>query len=53
MILQVHDELLFEVPEAQAEEMRTKIVNIMQNAVQISVPLLVEAAIGNNWGQVH
>ncbi len=53
MTLQVHDELLFEVPEGNAEEMRTQIVNIMQNAVQISVPLLVEASIGNNWGEIH
>ena len=53
MTLQVHDELLFEVPEGAAEEMRGKIVNIMQNSVQISVPLLVEAQIGNNWGEIH
>ena len=53
MTLQVHDELLFEVPEAEAENMRSKIVTIMQNAVQISVPLLVEAQLGNNWGEIH
>ena len=53
MTLQVHDELIFEVPEAEAEEKRSKIINIMQSAAYLDVPLVVEAAIGNNWGEVH
>ena len=53
MTLQVHDELLFEVPENEAEQAAEKIKHIMENAVQISVPLTVEVKIGNNWGEVH
>jgi DNA polymerase-1 len=53
MTLQVHDELLFEVAEAEAEEMRNKVVQIMENPIQLSVPILVEAHIGNNWGEAH
>lgn len=53
MTLQVHDELIFEVPEGQAEALRGKIINIMQNAAHLSVPLVVEAQIGDNWGAAH
>jgi len=53
MTLQVHDELLFEVAESEAEQAAGKIKRIMQNAAQLSVPLVVEANIGNNWGEVH
>jgi DNA polymerase-1 len=53
MLLQVHDELIFEMPEAKAEGMRGNIINIMQNAAHLSVPLVVEAQIGDNWGSAH
>ncbi|MEO9654045.1 DNA polymerase I [Marinomonas sp.] len=53
MILQVHDELIFEVAENDLESAQAKIVDIMQNSSQIDVPLLVEAGVGNNWDEAH
>ena len=53
MILQVHDELIFEVAESDLESAQAKIVDIMQNSSQIDVPLLVEAGVGNNWDEAH
>jgi DNA polymerase-1 len=53
MIMQVHDELVFEVPEAQADSFATEIATRMQDAADLSVPLLVEVGIGQNWDQAH
>lgn len=53
MLLQVHDELLFEAPEAEAETAAKLAQEIMQNVVSLSVPLLVETGIGKNWGTAH
>ena len=53
MILQVHDELLFEVPEAEAESAAKKVKAVMENVVMLPVPLLVESGFGDNWGEVH
>lgn len=53
MIMQVHDELIFEVAEKDLEAAQEKIVEIMQNSSEIDVPLLVEAGIGNNWDEAH
>lgn len=53
MILQVHDELIFEVAEKDLDAAKEKIVDIMQNSSQIDVPLLVEAGIGDNWDEAH
>jgi DNA polymerase-1 len=53
MLLQVHDELLFEIPKAIAEEETAKIKKIMENAAHLSIPLTVEAEIGQNWGEIH
>ncbi|MGR0279193.1 DNA polymerase I [Marinomonas dokdonensis] len=53
MILQVHDELIFEVAESDLESAQAKIVDIMQNSSQIDVPLLVEAGVGDNWDEAH
>lgn len=49
MIMQVHDELIFEVPEKQLNEYAASIKNQMQNAVKLRVPLLVSAKAGPNW----
>ncbi|MGB7380749.1 MAG: DNA polymerase I [Rivularia sp. (in: cyanobacteria)] len=49
LLLQVHDELIFEVPPEELEELQIKIKSVMENAVELSVPLLVEAKAGNNW----
>jgi DNA polymerase-1 len=53
MIMQVHDELVFEIKEQKVEEFSRKIVNLMQTAVSLSVPLIVEYDIGDNWEQAH
>jgi DNA polymerase I len=49
MTLQVHDELVFEVPEAEVEPVRTLVKEQMENVQSLSVPLLVEIGIGKNW----
>ena len=49
LLLQVHDELIFEVPPEELEELQIQIKSVMENAVELSVPLLVEAKAGNNW----
>ncbi|MCC5648534.1 DNA polymerase I [Nostoc sp. XA013] len=49
LLLQVHDELVFEIPPQEWEELQPQIKSLMENAVQLSVPLLVEARVGENW----
>ena len=53
MIMQVHDELIFEVAEKDLDAAQKKIVDIMQNSSKIDVPLLVEAGVGDNWDETH
>jgi DNA polymerase-1 len=53
MILQVHDELVFEVPEAKLEEAREMIRTEMENAWKLTVPLVVETGAGRTWGEAH
>ncbi|MFB2923123.1 DNA polymerase I [Aerosakkonema funiforme] len=49
LVLQVHDELVFEVPPSEWEELQPKIRETMENAVQLSVPLVVDVHVGSNW----
>ncbi len=49
MIMQVHDELLFESPEAEVEKAIAVIKQAMETAVDLDVPLLVEIGAGENW----
>ncbi len=51
-ILQIHDELIFEVNESIVVEFVAKMKDIMENAAELSVPLLVNAETGDNWGQL-
>jgi DNA polymerase-1 len=53
MLMQVHDELIFEVPEKETEEAKKLIQNTMENIVQLKVPLKVGVAVGNNWEDAH
>ncbi|OYV38951.1 MAG: DNA polymerase I, partial [Acidocella sp. 20-61-6] len=53
MILQVHDELLFEAADDEASAVADLARRVMQEAVRISVPLTVETGIGKNWGAAH
>lgn len=53
LLLQVHDELVFEADESIAEELSRQITDVMQSVVQISVPLVVEVGQGLNWDAAH
>lgn len=53
MIMQVHDELNFNVPLNEVEQVREIVVTEMQNAVHLSVPLIAECGVGNNWLNAH
>ena len=49
LLLQVHDELIFEVPEEEVESLQSLVEEVMENAVSLSVPLKADSNIGNNW----
>lgn len=52
MILQIHDELIFEVKESRAEQFAEDLKRVMEEAYILKVPLIVETAIGKNWGEI-
>lgn len=49
MLLQVHDELVFEVPEDELEVMKELVPEVMSHALELSVPLKSEVSFGTNW----
>jgi DNA polymerase I len=53
LIMQVHDELVLEVPDAELEIVRTALPRLMGGVGQLSVPLLVEVGAGKNWDEAH
>ena len=53
MIMQVHDELVFEIKEQFVDEYAQNITKCMEQAVSLSVPLIVEAGVGINWDEAH
>jgi DNA polymerase-1 len=53
MILQVHDELILEARDDVAEEAAALLKHEMENVYPLSIPLLVDAAIGKNWDEAH
>ncbi|MBK5930761.1 DNA polymerase I [Halochromatium salexigens] len=53
MIMQVHDELVFEVAEGATQASSEQICALMQDAAELAVPLLVEAGVGDNWEEAH
>ncbi len=57
MLLQVHDELLFEVPEAEVEEAGAVVKEVMEGAalpvLELSVPLVAEIGVGDDWAEAH
>ena len=53
MIMQVHDELNFNVPKNEVERVREIVVGEMQNAVHLSIPLIAECGVGKNWLEAH
>ena len=53
MIMQVHDELNFNVPVNEVDKVREIVINEMQNVVHLTVPLIADCGVGNNWLQAH
>jgi DNA polymerase-1 len=53
MIMQVHDELVFEVDSDFVEELLAAVRGHMQGAAELRVPLLVDAGVGANWDEAH
>ena len=53
MTMQVHDELNFNVPEAEVETLRNIVVTEMQGAMQLQIPLIAECGVGKNWLEAH
>ena len=53
MILQIHDELLLEVPQSEIEEVKDLLIKQMENVTSLSVPLTVECNYGKNWLEAH
>ncbi|MCL2660862.1 MAG: DNA polymerase [Acidobacteriaceae bacterium] len=49
MILQVHDELLFDVAPEEADELKALVLDRMEHVAEFSVPIVAEAGIGSNW----
>ena len=53
MILQIHDELLFEFPEDEEDILISIVVNSMEQAMRLRVPIIVDYGVGNNWYEAH
>ena len=53
MIMQVHDELVFECPKSKADAVMEKMKDTMEKTVELNIPLIAEAAIGLNWNEAH
>ncbi|MEI9599703.1 DNA polymerase I [Moellerella wisconsensis] len=53
MLMQVHDELVFEVKESELESVKQRIQSLMENSMSLDVPLKVEVGVGDNWDEAH
>jgi DNA polymerase-1 len=53
MILQVHDELVFEVPEGEVAALSTLVREEMSSVIKLDVPIKVDVGVGNNWLEAH
>ncbi len=53
MILQVHDELVFDAHKAEIDELKAIVEENMKNAFEMSVPILVDISTGNNWLEAY
>jgi DNA polymerase-1 len=53
MVMQVHDELVLEVPDAELDRVKTRLPELMAGVAQLKVPLLAEVGVGPNWEQAH
>lgn len=53
MLLQVHDELLFEVPEGELDKTASVVKTTMEGAARLAVPLVVDTGHGHTWAEAH
>jgi DNA polymerase-1 len=53
MIMQVHDELVFDVPKNESDQLKELVIKLMSDALPLDVPVLVEAGLGTNWLEAH
>jgi DNA polymerase-1 len=53
MIMQVHDELVFEVEKSAISDVSDQVISLMSNAATLAVPLKVDAGTGDNWHEAH
>jgi DNA polymerase-1 len=53
MIMQVHDELVLEVPDAELELVKRKLPELMAGVAELKVPLVAEVGVGKNWDEAH
>ena len=53
MLLQIHDELLFESPPAEVERVSALVREEMENVHSLDVPLVVDVGVGDNWAEAH
>ena len=53
MLLQVHDELVFDVPKKEETELRELVEEKMRTAISLAVPIVVEVGVGKNWLEAH
>ena len=53
MVMQVHDELVFEVPDDEIDWAREAVPRLMSGVAELSVPLLAEVGVGPNWERAH
>jgi DNA polymerase-1 len=53
LIMQVHDELVLEVPEGELEKVKERVRSLMQSVAKLEVALVVDVGIGDNWDQAH
>jgi DNA polymerase-1 len=53
MVLQVHDELLFDAHKDELQELKQLVIGEMERALPLSVPVKVEVGVGNNWLEAH
>ncbi len=52
MTMQVHDELVFELPPEELDALKSMVQEIMPNAMQLAVPLKIDIKVGKNWGEM-
>jgi DNA polymerase-1 len=53
LVMQVHDELVFEVPERELARVKPEVEKLMMGVAKLDVPLVVDAGVGENWEEAH